>query len=321
MDILRTIDVDGDRTMTTATGCLLCGQGGLFGLPVCPDCGVTSPRVADTLVFVKPDPVHADRIRIARELEDILAGHAHTEQRKLVAAGHQALIRVPGNTAGRVLAFLAGHGIPAVGRAARNVWASVPAPFYALVVGVVTIGMAAGLASVPLLLLTSPLLAILMLCAAQLRLRQPAIDAPRRRPTFTSEVERAVVTTLTSLPEGDARALLADLVQAAHSLAGGPQADAVEQIVQLACRAAEDLSDLEIGLLHSGGQPGTRRSVQLHQALTDRLQTAVGVLHRLRAETIGLDPTRALLDELIEEFELEADAFLEARREVASALE
>ena len=305
--------------MTTATGCLLCGQGGFFGLPVCPDCGVTSPGVADTLVFVKPDPVHADRIRIARELEAILAGHAHTEQRKLVAAGHQALIRVPGNTAGRVLAFLAGHGIPAVGRAARNVWASVPTSFYGLVVAVATIGMVAGFAANPFFLLTTPLLAILMLAAAQLRLRQPAIGAASRRSALTSDVERVVVTTLTSLPEGDARALLADLVQAAHSLADGPQAEAVGQIVRLACRAAEDLSDLEIGLLHAGGQPD--RSAQLYQALTDRLQTGVGVLHRLRAETIGLDPTRAMLDELIEEFELEADAYLEARRELATALE
>lgn len=303
--------------MTSATCCLLCGGDGLFGLPVCPDCGVTSPGVADTLVFVKPDPMRTDRIRIARELEDLLAGHTHAEQRKLVAAGHRALIRVPGNTAGRVLAYLAGHGIPAVGRATRKVWASVPTPFYVLVAGVATIGITAGIATLPLLLWTSPLLATLMLVAAQARLRQPVIDAHGSRSAFAPDIERAVVNTLTSLPDGRARALLAELVQAAGSLAEGPQADGVEQVVRLACRAAHELSDLEIGLLHSVGQPDDAKSKRLLRSLTDRLQHATRVLHRLRAEIIGLDPTRAMLAELIEELELEAYAFAEARRELA----
>ena len=306
--------------MTAATICLLCGQDGLLGLPICPDCGVTSPRVADTLVFVQPDPVHADRVRIASELEGILAGHTHAEQRKLVAAGHRALIRVPGNTAGRVLAYLAGHGIPAVGRAARSVWASVPTPFYALVMGVVTIGMAAGIANAPMFLWTSPLLAACMLVAAQALLRRPVIDADGRRATMASGGGRAVVNTLTSLPDGSARALLAELVQAAHSLAGGPQAEEVEQVVRLACGAAEDLSDLEIGLLHSAGRNAADKSERLYHALTDRLQNATAVLRRLRAETIELDPTRVMLAELIEELELDADAYVEAKRELAAAL-
>lgn len=306
--------------MMAATRCLLCGEDGLFGLPVCPDCGVTSPGVADTLVFVQPDPLHADRIRIERELEGLLLGHTHAEQRKLVAAGHRALIRVPGGTAGRVLAYLAGHGIPAVSRTTRRVWASVPTPFYVLVAGMVTIGMAAGIATLPLFLLTSPLLAALMLVAVQARLRRPVIDSHERRSAFALDIERAVVNTLTSLPDGRARALLADLVQAADSLAQGPQADEVEQVVRLACRTSEDLSDLEIGLLHSASQPGDAKSKRLHDALTDRLQHATRVLHRLRAGTIGLDPTRAMLAELIEELELEADACAQARHEVAAAL-
>ncbi len=306
--------------MTAATSCLLCGEDRLFGLPVCPNCGVTSPGVADTLVFVQPDAVHADRIRIARELEGLLVGHAHAEQRKLVAAGHRALIRVPGNTAGRVLAYLAGHGIPAVGRTTRRVWASVPMPFYLLVVAVATIGMTAGISTVPISLWTSPLLAALMLLAAQARLRQPVIGAHGSRSAFAPDIERAVVNTLTSLPSGRPRALLAELVQAADSLAKGPKADEVEQVVLLACRATDDLSDLEIGLLHSVGRPRDTKSKRLYRALTDRLQHATRVLHRLRAETIGLDPTRAMLADLIEELELEADAFVEARHELAAAL-
>jgi hypothetical protein len=128
------------------------------------------------------------------------------------------------------------------------------------------------------------------------------------------------VSTLTSLPDGKARALLAELVQAAGSLAEGTQADEVEQVVQLACRAADDLSDLEIGLLHAAGQPGDVKSKRLHRSLTDRLRHATRVLHRLRAETIGLSPTRTMLADLIEELELEADAFVQARHELAAAL-
>ena len=301
--------------MTATTLCLLCDEQALFDLPVCPDCGVTSPPAADTLVFVKPDPVHADRIRIAKELEGLLLGRMHVEQRHLVAAGHQALIRVPGNTAGRVLSYLAGQGIPAVGRDTRRVWASVPPSFYALVSGVVVLGMAAGLTAGPLFLFTTPLFAGLMLVAVQLRLRQPAIGPGRQAPAH-----RNVVRSLTSLPAGTARDLLAQLVKAAQALEKGLHGSEVDQIVQLACRAAEDLSGLELGLLHTAGQPGAVRAERRCNALAGQLQRAIRALHQLRAETIGLDPTPAILAEVIEEFEAEADAYLEAKRELAGVL-
>lgn len=307
--------------MSTTSACLLCGEVDQLGLPVCPDCGVTSPPVADTLLFVKPDPVHADRIRIGKKLEDLLTGHAHAAERKLVAAGHRALIRVPGNTAGRVLSNLADRGIPAVGRAARRVWASVPTPLYVIVAAVLILGTAAGLSTLPLFLWTSPLFAVLLLAAAQLRLVQPAIDAHGKPTRFATDTEHATINTLTSLPEGRARDLLAQLVQAARQFPDSLQSDEIAKVVRLACRAAEDLSDLEIGLLHSAGRRHNDRSQQLYDTLAERLRNATGVLHRLRAETIGLDPTRQMLAELIEDLELEADAWMEAKREVDSVLE
>ncbi len=295
--------------------CLLCGERELLGLPVCPDCGVTSPKVADTLVFVKPDPVHADRLRIARTLEGLLSGRTHAEHRRLVAAGHRALIRVPGASAGRVLEYLADIGVPAVARPTRRVWGSVPSLLYVIVAAVVVFGLAAGLTTIPMFLWSSPLFAALLLVAAQTRLRQPVIEA-NGRPAFASKSGPEAVSTLAALPEGQARDLLAQLVKAAQPLARGPQAPDVAQILKLACRAATDLADLDAGIPHLDW-PGSKRSQPLHDALARRLADATRVLHRLRAETVGLEPTRAVLAELIEELELEADAYAEARRELA----
>ena len=312
-----------------ATQCVLCGKAEPLGLAVCPACGGTAQAVSDTLIFVKPTETGHDTRRTRDALEPLLAGRAHQAERDLVAAGHRALIRVPGNAAHSVVRRLAHHEVPAVTRAARTMWTSAPLSFYMLLSAIVVVGVWAGRMTDPLLFWTSPLMALLLLLAAHLRMRNPAIPSPRRRAVLPRPVEKLVITTLSRLPDDDARAFLATLVRSAEpvhraltntSVAGARAAD-IEQLVTLACRAAVDLPDLDNGLALVGDDPGLGRAIELRDRLARRFRQGIGVLHKIRAETVAADPVRAELAELVEALDSEAEAFAAARQEMSSLLQ
>jgi hypothetical protein len=312
-----------------ATACVLCSKPEPLGLTVCPACGGTAQAVSNTLIFVKPTETGYDRRRTGDALEPLLAGRAHLAERRLVAAGHRALIRVPDSAAHAVVQHLASHEVPAIARAARTVWTSAPLPFYLLLTAIVVVGWAAGRVTDPLLLWTSPLTALLLLLAAHVRMRDPAIPSPRRRSVLPRPVEKLVIATLSRLPDGDARTFLADMVRSAEPvyralkrtpIAGARSTD-VEQLVTLACRAAVDLSDLDRGLALLGDEPGLERAIELRRRLVQRFRQGIHVLHSLRAETVDSDPVRAELAQLVEALDAEAEAFAAARQEVTSLLE
>ncbi|MDH3457524.1 MAG: hypothetical protein OER90_11865 [Gemmatimonadota bacterium] len=312
-----------------ATQCVLCGEAEPLGLAVCPACGGIAQAVSDTLIFVKPTETGHDKRRTRDALEPLLAGRAHRAERDLVAAGHRALIRVPGNAAPAVVQRLAHHEVPAVARAARTVWTSAPLPFYLLLSSIVLVGLWAGRMSDPLLLWTSPLMALLLLLAAHVRMRDPAIPSPRGRSVLPRPLNKLAITTLSRLPDDETRTFLANLVRSAepvyralkHTSVAGARAADVEQLVTLACRAAVDLSDLDKGLALVGDDPGLERAIELRDRLAQRFRQGIGVLHKLRAETVDADPVRAELAELVEALDAEAEAFAAARQEMSSLLE
>ncbi len=316
--------------MTDASlpACVICGAPEPFGLSICPACGGTAQAVGDTLIFVKPTEVRHDTRRVVDALEPLLAGHAHREGRELVAAGHQALIRVPAAAADAVVRRLALHDVPAVARAAGTTWASAPASFYLLLGVMVLVGIWAGRLAEPMLLWISPLMALLLLLAAQVRLRDPAIASPRRRAVFPASVEHQIVTTFAGLPLGTARDLLANLVRAAEPVyrslrrgaAGGTCKQDMEQLLTHACRAAIDLSDLDHGLAGVLDEAAIDRVTALHDALASRFRQGVSVLYRLRAETVDADPAHEELAELLEALDADVDACAAARAEVEAWL-
>ena len=312
-----------------ATQCVLCGETEPLGLTVCPACGGTAQAVSDTLIFVKPTETGHDKRQTRDALEPLLAGRAHTAERDLVAAGHRALIRVPRGAAQTVVQHLARHDVPVVARAAHSGWTSAPLPFYLLLSAIVLVGLWAGRMTDPLLFWTSPLMALLLLLAAHLRMRDPAIPSPRRRAMLPRSVEKLAITTLSRLPADESRTFLASLVRSAEPVhralgrtpvAGARSAD-VGQLVTLACRAAVDLSDLDRGLALVGNEPGLERAKELRDRLAQRLRQGIHVLHRLRAETVDSDPVRAELAELVDALDAEAEAFAAAREEMSSLLE
>ncbi len=309
------------------TACVICGAPEPMGLSVCPDCGGTAPSVGDTLIFVKPQSARHERWQVANMLDRLLRGRAHHAERRLVAAGHQALVRVPAALADRVVRQLSLQGVPALARAARSTFAPLPTSFALLLTTIAIAGTWAGMVAEPMLRWTSPLVAILLLLASQLRLRQPAIGASKRRRVFPKRTERIMVETFAQLPDGEARELLARIVRASESVyrtlhASGATSLAhdIDSLLQHACRAGVDLSELDAGLAVLGDEPGTERSAQMRTKLAARLSHCVHVLYRLHAETVDADPARAQLTDLLEALEMEAEAYGEVRRELEAML-
>ena len=309
------------------TTCVICREPEPMGLSVCPDCGGTAPSIGDTLIFVKPQSARTEQGQVADTLDRLLRGRAHHAERRLVAAGHQALVRVPAALADRVVRQLSLQGVPALARTARSAIAPLPVSLALLLTTIAIAGTWAGMVAEPLLRWTSPLVAILLLLASQLRLRQPAIGASTRRRVFPARTERLMVETFAQLPDGEARELLARLVRTSEAVyrtlhASGAKALAhdVDTLLRHACPAAVDLYELDAGLDMLGNEPGTERAAQMRTHLAARLCHGVHVLYRLHAETVDADPVRQQLTGLLEALETEAEAYGEARRELEAMM-
>ncbi len=298
-----------------------------MGLSVCPDCGGTAPSIGDTLIFVKPQSERTERWQVADKIDGLLRGRARHAERHLVTAGHQALVRVPAALADSVVRQLSLRGVPAVARAARSTFAPLPTSFALLLSTIAIAGTWAGMVAEPSFRWSGPLVAILLLIASQLRLRQPAIGASTRQRVFPTRTERLMVETFAQLPDGEARELLARLVRTCeavyrtlHTSGARSLAQDVDSLLQHACRAAVDLSELDAGLAVLGDEPGTERSAQLRTQLVERLHRGVHVLYRLHTETVDADPVRAQLTDLLEALETEAEAYGEVRHELEAML-
>jgi hypothetical protein len=304
--------------------CAICGATDPFDLGLCPGCGGGPVSAGDTLVFVQASGTAADTRRVAGALEHLLHGRAHVSETHLVAGGHRALLRVPETVAGSAVAHLARHGIPAEARPAGRALAPVPRGFGILLACIVLVGLVAGARAEPMLTWTSPLCAVLLAFAAQTRLRRPAIRTDRRA-AFPAPVERAMAEAFGRLPMGTARDLLVRLVGAAEPFYRAlehpslrPRRRDVHGLVAVACRAAENLADLERGILALGDDPKADPPRTLRDRLVAKFRDGISALHRLRAEAVDDDPAAAELARLVTALDEDAEAYAAARRELAA---
>jgi hypothetical protein len=304
--------------------CAVCGASEPFDLGLCPGCGGGPASAGDTLVFVQPSGAGSDTRRVAGALGHLLRGRAHVSETALVAGGHRALMRVPASAADSAVAHLARHGIPAEARPARRTLAPLPRGFGILLAAIALVGLVAGTRAEPMLTWTSPVCALLLAFAAQTRLRRPAIRTDRRA-AFPAPVERSMAQAFGRLPMGSARDLLVRLVGAAEPLYRALEQPAsrrrrrdVHELVAVACRAAEDLADLERGIQALGDDPRADRARILRDGLVARFRDGIAALHRLRAEAVDDDPTAAELTRLVAALDEDAEAYAAARRELAA---
>lgn len=320
--------------------CAICGAPEPLGLGVCPRCGGVDvgARTADTLVFT-PAASGADREALVVQLGAVLGDRVSPRDRAAVARGARPLVRVSAAAADRVVEQLADRGIRAVPVAVGRNWTMLPTGFYGLLLAIVGVGMAAGIAALPALLWTTPLVVLLVGVSAWRSVSHPVVAPPRRAPTLPPEIERRVVEALGRLPAGPARALLGDAVRlgqgifTARERAGDSSgiAASVGRLLEAACDAAERLGSLDqdLALLEARGErlgEGAReawgRCERARDALAQRLLDAVALLARLQ----GLEAERAAvgaaeLGQIVGELEEEAAIEAQAAKEVAAVLE
>lgn len=320
--------------------CLICQQPEPFGLSVCPRCSGAAHGQGDTLIFVKTANSRGNTAAVEEALIPLLQGRAHPSERDLVARGHRALIRVPNAVAPSVVETLALLGIPTRTTPLRRTWTSAPLPFYMLLTSMVVAGGAAGITAAPLLAWASPLVAILLLLAAQLRLQHPAIEPNRRRPVFQSEIENRITETFTELRQGPARDLLASLVCSAEPIYRAVRdarypvipTEQIDVLLLHACSAAIDLEEIDLslrqleehvdepGTVEAQWMDGMVRAEHLRDALVQRFLSALAVMHRIGADRIQADPAREALGNLVDAIDQSARAHALAMEEVESLL-
>jgi predicted Ser/Thr protein kinase len=192
--------------------CFICGAPDPLGLGVCLKCGGTSPAVADTLIFIRQGLSRGERAHARDRLTVMLAGEARRDDVYLAAEGCRALVRVPAAGAESVTGQLAQRGIPARAARANRAWAPVPLRLYTFLGVAAGIGTIAGIIAVPALVTVSPIVAVLLLALAQVRLRRPLVETRGRGIGLPGRLEKRAVETLHQLREGTARGLLSDIV-------------------------------------------------------------------------------------------------------------
>jgi hypothetical protein len=180
-------------------------------------------------------------------------------------------------------------------------------------------GAAAGFAAAtPVLLVTSPAVAVGLVALAVALRRAPVWNpSSTRRSTLPAEAERAAVRALAALPAGAARALLIDLLRRADAVtASGQEANGLDQLVIAACDAARDLAALEqhLGAFDTrrdrladappGWLDALSRCERGRDLLTQRLLEASAALSRRQAATVegeGAETLTALVRDMGEE--------------------
>jgi predicted Ser/Thr protein kinase len=311
--------------------CAICGVPEPLGLGVCPRCGGADvgAHTADTLVFTAGGS-GADREALAAHLGEVLGDRVSPAERAAVAWGARPLVRVSAAAADRVVERLADRGIRAVPVALGRRWTMLPTAFYGLVLAIVGVGMAAGIAALPLLLWTTPLVALLVGASAWRSVSHPVVAPARRAPTLPPDIERRVVEALGRLPTGAARSLLGDAVRLGQGVFAGREragdspgiAASVGHLLEAACDAAERLSALDHDLalleargdrLGEGAREAWARCERARDALAQRLLDAVALLTRLQAleaerAATGAGELRQIVVELEEEAKIEAQA-------------
>jgi hypothetical protein len=233
--------------------CLACGAPDPFGRTVCRPCSESAPAGGNAWLIVAPPRSPADRTALAARLAGLLHLPADDPGAAQAAAGQRALGKLPQPLAAQAARQLQARGVPVRTVSARADLRLLPAPFLLLSGATAAVGTCAGLLAFPPLLVTTPFVTALLLALAASAIRRPLFVAPPQEeslpPALVGEVSKA----LTSLPDGEGRALLADVVRLARGLlrAGdrtGRLLDPTEALVRNACLAARELGRIEQAL-------------------------------------------------------------------------
>ncbi|MGE5744888.1 MAG: serine/threonine-protein kinase [Gemmatimonadota bacterium] len=314
--------------------CAICGAMEPFGLGVCPRCAGRSSACDDVLIFVDGSSRAGMHRGVLETLADRIGVETSGAGREEAARGERPLLRVPAEGAARILERLAAHGLPGRVESLPPPWRATVPPTIAGFAGLVGVAgsLVGAYASLPVLLLFSPLVAVGIVSAAAVGRRAPVWNPPRGRPgSLPSDVEAEAVRAAAALPDGPARRLLLDLLRRASATPAG--SGSIGPLVGAACSAARELAALESHLESFDSQTdrwadppaiwldALTRCERGRDALVQRLLEAIAALsgasgeRALRAASSG-EALATLTRDLDEEGRLQA----EAAREVEALL-
>jgi hypothetical protein len=278
-------------TETASPRCAICGEKEPLGLDICVNCGGAPEDSGDALVFLEAPCSYESKHTTMTMLRRFLGPERMPSPSSgdLLATGHRALLRVRRETATRVVDRLYAGGVAAVVRDSNAV-TSLPGPFNWLLITTMTVGLWTGFTVDPVFLFTTPIMAVGLWLAAQLRMRRPAIRSNALLRLFPKPVEREILDAFATLTPGGARNLLARLVHSAEKLfatPGGSQnaltrAD-LEELVSSSCHAACDLNAVEESAKNLTHPREVLAAERLKTKMENKFRDAITVLHHLES--------------------------------------
>ena len=320
--------------------CLVCGAAEPFGTGVCPRCSGAA-REPGTLLAVEPVSDPAARAHIERTLAALFAGTGRSPSAVRDAArGHKPLVEVAPRLAARVVQRLAARGIPARTLPRARALALLPRDFWLLFGAVAAVGTIAGAAAAPLLLGTTPLMLALLLGvgagSVNRPLWPPAGGAAEAQAAATAGAGlEALAESLSSLPDGNVRALLADVAATARELLTRDRRaelrPRVRELLASATSAGQALTavegalgrleGMELSLVQSSPAllDGIARSQATRDTLRQRLLEALAAL--THAQTEAAEPRTAALATAAADLRSELELQSQATREVEALLD
>src|SRR6267142_3547685 len=176
--------------------CVLCRAAEPFGIGVCPRCARRAGGGDDVLVFLEWTTPGSARRAVRETLEERIGTGASASGRDSAAAGERPLLRVPAEAGARVVELLEAQGLPARAESGATSWGAAVPPAIVVLAGIVAVtGAAAGFAAAtPVLLVTSPAVAVGLVTLAVALRRAPVWNpSSTRRSTLPAEAERAAV--------------------------------------------------------------------------------------------------------------------------------
>ena len=210
--------------MSARAVCAVCGGPEPFGVNLCAQCGASNDA-GDTLVFVRGATDAAERAERAGRLESLVGEPAETRAGRQAGRGRLPLLRLPADLAPRVVERLETEGIPSHVMPVARAWTIMPAHFFLMIAAILGTGMLAGLGPLPALRWMTPLMAMMLLIAAQRAMREPLLGNARHVPRLAAEAAHAVRHAFAHLSDDTPRRLLGDVVRVAQPVfAGAPRA-------------------------------------------------------------------------------------------------
>ena len=136
-------------------------------------CWSCAALAGDALVFLRRPESSQEQADAKEALLSVLPGRPTGEQLSLASRGHQAVAVVPSDETDRIRSLFRRHDVEVVVSPRSTARAVLPVGLKVVVTVTLVAGTLAGLAVEPLLVVTSPLMALLLWMAAQRRLRAP----------------------------------------------------------------------------------------------------------------------------------------------------